>query len=329
MIKLKDIKVSTFTRFSTNAFLAITPEYWKLRKIQKKNQASEPSFTEPEKMSLSYEVIDGVKVRYAHEGEKDKPSIVLLNPLPQSIIAFAPIWRKLVSKYNVYAYDLPGFGMSEGGIEYMTFQKQGEFLDKFIKHFKIKKPHIVGPDIGMAAALYYASNIPNDIESLIIGDGPGVSPSINGSIINKLVNSAFWRKAFSILGSKIFVFAGANVGYVNYYPNQIEINDYIASYKNRVGTVTEWFKNYPEGLSAIDNKVEEIDAPVLIFWGDQDTFLLPENSDNLRKRLKRNKVVIFEHCGHFSYQDKHEAFCEMIESWISVEYIICDLNNAK
>ena len=138
MIKLKEIKVSMFTRFATNAFLAITPEYWSLRKAQKVSQAQRPTFAEPEALPLAFATIDGINVRYAHAGQIDKPTIVLLNPLPQSIVAFAPIWKKLISQYNVYAYDLPGFGMSEGGKEYMTFQMQGEFLDKFVKHFQIQ-----------------------------------------------------------------------------------------------------------------------------------------------------------------------------------------------
>ena len=54
-------------------------------------------------------------MRYAKGGIKDGETVLLMSPLPQSIIAYAPIWKKLIEKFNVIAYDLPGFGGSEVG----------------------------------------------------------------------------------------------------------------------------------------------------------------------------------------------------------------------
>lgn len=320
MSNLSKVKVSLWSRFNASAFLAITPEYFSIKKNQSKRQDKQPTFRKLTQLPLKYKEIDGVKIRYAHEGKPNRPTIILLSPLPQSIVAYAPIWNKLKKDYNIYAYDMPGFGRSEGGEEYMNFKMQGIFLEKFINHFNIRKPHIVGPDVGMAAALYYVCNLPNEVESLIIGDGPGVSPSQNGSLINKIVKSGFWRKVFSIVGSETFVYVGSRLGYVNYQPNQEEIDDYNLSYKNRVGTITKWFKNYPDSLATVDPKLEKIDKPVLVFWGNDDKLLLPDNARNLHKKLKRSKLHIFKNCGHFSYQDKYEEFSEMLHEWISKDY---------
>lgn len=320
MFNLSKIRVSFWSRFNASAFLTITPEYSSIRKAQRKSQDKQPTFEKPDSLPLQFVKIDGVRVRCAHEGQLNKPTIILLSPLPQSILAYGPIWNMLISNYNVYAYDMPGFGRSEGGKDYMNFQMQGLFLQKFIEYFKIQKPHIVGPDVGMAAALYYVCNLPNEVESLIIGDGPGVRPSKNGSIIEKMVNSRFWRRVFSIVGAETFVVVGSRLGYVNYYPNQKEIDDYVSSYKNRVGTITEWFKNYPHSLATVDPKFEELEKPILIFWGEDDKLLLPDNGMNLHKRLKRSKLHIFKGCGHFSYQDKHDEFSKMIHEWISNDY---------
>ena len=40
----------------------------------------------------------------------------------------------------------------------------------------------------MAAALAYVTQQTNEVESIVIGDGPGIAPSTNGSIINKMVD---------------------------------------------------------------------------------------------------------------------------------------------
>ena len=313
-------KPSLLDRFSTSVLLLVTPEYGDVKRAQGSGFGQQPTFSSPAPMPLQFREIAGVNVRYAHAGSPDNPTLILLNPLPQSIVAFAPIWERFASQFNLYAYDLPGFGRSEGGTEFMTFAAQGQFLSDFISEFEIEKPHLVGPDIGMSAALHYVTNFPNQVESLIIGDGPGIKPSSNGSIISKVVDSAFWRLVFKIGGAGTFVNAGNRICYLNYVPNEAEVSDYIESYEGRIGTITEWFRQYPESLATVDPKLEDIDVPVLIFWGGQDQLLLVDNAERLSQRIKRNKLHVFDHCGHFSYQDKHEEFRDLVSDWVRDGY---------
>ena len=313
-------RVSLLDKINAGVLLAITPEYSAVKRARGKSYGKAPTFSQPAPMPLQHKTINGVKVRYAHAPREDSPTVLLMNPLPQSIVAFAPIWNRLASHFNLYAYDLPGFGGSEGGLEYMTFEAQGRFLQDFITEFDIQSPHLVGPDVGMSAALAYVTHFPNNVASLIIGDGPGIAPSNNGSVINKIVNSGFWRQVFKIAGAGTFVHAGNALCYVNYVPNEEETSDYITSYSGRIGPITEWFRKYPESLAYVDPKLEEIDKPVLVFCGDQDQLLLVENSQRLSKRLRRSKLQVFENCGHYSYQDQHEAFLSMLIYWVSDEY---------
>lgn len=319
MRNLSKLKVSLWTRFSTALFMLITPEFYSFRKLKKSNNKKESTSNVNHLNIMKFQTcyIDGVEVRYANDGDSTKPVLILLSPLPQSIYAYAPIWSRLKLKYNVYAYDMPGFGKSEGSDKYMHFEQQGIFLQHFISHFNISKPHIVGPDIGMAAALYYTIHLSNDVESILIGDGPGAEPSINGSLIKKLEKSAFWRLIFKIVGAETFVYAACKLCYLHYEPNQEEIDDYVASYKNRIGLITQWFKNYSEGLATIDPNLENLNKPVLIFWGKEDKLLLSENAQQIHNKIPRSKLHIFDDCGHFSYQDKSNEFVDMLDHWMN------------
>ncbi|MGI9472082.1 MAG: alpha/beta fold hydrolase [Rubripirellula sp.] len=313
-------KPSLLDRLNTSVLLSVTPEYGDVKRAQGPEYGQQPTFPNPAPMPLQFRKVAGVNVRYAHAGSPEMPTVILLNPLPQSIVAFAPLWERFASQFNLYAYDLPGFGRSEGGEEFMTFAAQGQFLRDLIEEFGIQKPHLVGPDIGMAAALHYVTHFPNEVESLIIGDGPGIKPSTNGSIIRKVVDSAFWRMIFKIGGSGTFVNAGNRICYLNYVPNEEEISDYVESYEGRIGPVTSWFRDYPQSLETVDPKLEDIEIPVLIFWGAQDQLLLVDNGHRLSKRIKRSKLHVFDHCGHFSYQDKHEEFRDLISDWVLGDY---------
>jgi hypothetical protein len=77
----------------------------------------------------------------------------------------------------------------------------------------------------MSAALHCVTHFHHSVASLIIGDGPGVAPSRNGSVIDKPVNSTFWRTVFTIADSGPFIEAGNQRGYVNQVPHQAEVRD--------------------------------------------------------------------------------------------------------
>lgn len=312
-------RVSVLDRLNAAALLSITPEYRSIKRLQTDGFGDKPTFSRPAEMPLEYRTVAGIRVRLAHS-KSDGPSVILLNPLPQSIVAFAPIWSALASEFDLYAYDLPGFGRSDGGVEQMTFEAQGRFLRDFIDELGIRSPHLIGPDVGMAAALHYVTHFENEVESLMVGDGPAVEPSANGSIIDKTVNSAFWRLVFKVAGAGSFVHAANQLCYVNYTPSPGEVSDYIESYSGRIGAVTEWFRKYPESLASIDPHLGEIQQPVLIFWGDEDQLLYPENAERLGRRLQRSRLHVFERCGHFSYQDRYEEFADLATEWVQGGY---------
>lgn len=263
-----------------------------------------------------YKNIEGVKVRYASAGKSGGPTARLLNPLPQSILAFDPIWERLCEQLRVVGLDLPGFGRSEGGLEFMTFKAQGDFLRAFVDELDLSDINIFGPDIGMGAALHYVIHPSHKAASLVIGDGPGIAPSNNGSVIDKTVDSAFWRMVFRVAGAEAFLAAANALCYVNYAPSYAEVADYVASYAGRIHPVTQWFANYPRSLACVDPYLADIDLPVKVFWGDLDQLLFVDNGERLHKRLKRSDFTVFDHCGHFSYQVKSDDFAQMVMHWV-------------
>jgi hypothetical protein len=56
------------------------------------------------------------------------------------------------------------------------------------------------------------------------------------------------------------------------------------------------------------------------FWGDLDKFLLLDTARRADRRLKRSRLTIFEGCGHFSCQDRRDAFARMVIDWVDGGY---------
>jgi len=310
--------VNWFEKFQAAFVLAITPEVSKIKAAR--GGGAKPYRDGVINLPLEHRTIAGTKVRIAQGGKADGETILMLCPLPQSIVAFEPIWHLLEDSYRLVALDIPGFGGSDGGVEFMTFEAQGKFLNRFVEEMGLNDFHIVGPDVGMAAALHYVTHFEHKARSLMIGDGPGVAPSLNGSVINKCVDSAFWRLVFTIAGAGPFVHAGNQLAVVNYELHKAEVQDYVDSYKHRIPTILQWFKGYPDSLASVDPLLGNIDIPVKVFWGELDQFLFVENAQNLAKRLPRAQVQTFPNAGHYVYQDASGPFAQMVRDWVDGGY---------
>ncbi|ANQ51581.1 alpha/beta hydrolase [Flammeovirga sp. MY04] len=312
--------INLYDKFNAAFVSLITPEMPGLNKIRKQNNYSDqPTLAQPFEMPLEYLSINGVKIRMAKseiDKDKDKESIILLSAFPHTIIAYSPIWDDLKKDYNLYAYDLPGFGGSANGEEYMSFDYQGQFLDTFIQHFKIENLHIVGPDVGMPTTLNYIINHQHKVKSIMIGDGPAALPTSEPSVMRKMVHSEFWRIMFVIAGSGALIESAKNLGNVQYVPNKYEISDYKKAHTGKVANNMKWFKKYTASVPHLDENLKNIELPVKVFWGEHEAILHPVNAENLHKRLPNSELEIFDNCGHFVYQDDYPRFIKLIRDWV-------------
>lgn len=314
--------IGLFSRIDALSLMLITPEFYNVRR-RRARTASKIDYA-PTAFSMKPKTmqLDGLSIRYAHAGKSDGPTILFLSPLPQSILCYDAVWASLIAEANLVALDMPGFGKSEGGMEYMTFAAQSAFLEKFVGALGLSNIHIVAPDVAMPVALHYVIHRDHKAKSIAIGDGPGILPSDDGSLIRKVVGYRFWRALVNTTGMSTFI-AGANyLGYLHYSPKAEEVADYIESYAGRARQITSWFKSYPEASKEIDVSLDTLDVPVQVFWGDQDAFLTTDNAKRLHARLPKSALTIFENCGHFCYQDKSDEFSAMISTWVKSGHLL-------
>ncbi len=303
-------------RLNAMSLMLITPEFYKIRRLRGEQAGKISHATHTFCMKPDFTDINGLRIRIAKSERKDAPTVLFLSPLPQSILCYDNVWSLLSGVANLVAVDLPGFGRSEGGHEHMTFDAQSAFLEQFINAMELEDVHVVAPDIAMPVALHYAIHRKHKVKSLLVGDGPGILPSADGSLIRKIVGSGFWRTMVRLNGVRTFIAGATQLGYLHYSPTRDEIEDYVQSYAGRIGQVTAFFKQYTEGRSELTNKIKSLELPVQVFWGDEDAFLKVENAHQLHSMLPNSALHIFENCGHFSYQEQSSAFAKMIQDWV-------------
>ena len=128
--------------------------------------------SEPASISTFFRVCDGVRIRFAdNRADSSLATVLMLSPWPESLWAFRRIWDRVSAVGRVVAIDLPGFGHSDGRPDLIAPDASGAFLARLIDEWGLRAPHIVGPDVGTAAALFLAAKSPERVTSLTIGGG--------------------------------------------------------------------------------------------------------------------------------------------------------------
>src|ERR1700683_1243527 len=92
--------------------------------------------------------IDGLKIRFATNDKQDGEPILLLSPLPESILAFLPTWEMFSALGPAVAVDLPAFGLSGSEPYLRAPEPMGNFVIRILESFGLVKPHVGGPDVG-------------------------------------------------------------------------------------------------------------------------------------------------------------------------------------
>ncbi|PWT80568.1 MAG: hypothetical protein C5B57_12035 [Blastocatellia bacterium] len=123
----------------------------------------------------TFRTIDGVSIRFVDSDRRDADAL-LLSPWPESVFAYEPIWSRLAETTRLVAIDLPGFGRSERNDALMSPRAMGDFIHRVADTFDLEKAHVVGPDVGTAAALFAAAAQPGRFLSLVVGTGGTAVP---------------------------------------------------------------------------------------------------------------------------------------------------------
>src|SRR5207253_6977852 len=85
--------------------------------------------------------------------------------------------------------DLPGFGHSDGRPELIAPDTSGVFLARLIDEWGLGAPHVVGPDVGTAAALFLAAKAPEQVTSLTVGGGAVRFPIEAGGALKDIIEA--------------------------------------------------------------------------------------------------------------------------------------------
>ena len=265
-----------------------------------------------------FRVCDGTRVRYADTKSDSDTVILMLAPWPETLWAYRRIWGQISAVGRVVALDMPGFGHSDQPERLIAPDAMGDFLALLIDEWGLGTPHIVGPDVGTAAALFLADKAPDKVTSLSIGGGAVTFPIVAGGALEAVIGAPSLDDVRQ-LDARANISA-ADEGAAPQATEPEVHEDYVSAYDlGRFAESARFVRHYPVQNKVVQEFLPSIQTPTLILAGDHDD-LVPWSNNQFLADTMPNSVAHRLDAGHFAWEEAADEYGRLVSEWIAGGY---------
>ncbi len=269
-------------------------------------------------ISTYFRVCDGVRVRFADSKADADSTVLLLSPWPESLWAFRRICGRVAELGRVVAIDLPGFGHSDGRPELIAPDTSGAFLARLIDEWGLGAPHVVGPDVGTAAALFLAAKAPERVTSLTVGGGAVRFPIEAGGALKDIIEAP---SLDVVRGLDARTNIGAAVEAAAPSVTEPDVHeDYVSAYDlGRFAESARFVRHYPEQNPVLRDLLPLTTTPTQIVAGRNDDLVPWSNNEYLHDLLPNTEIHPLD-AGHFAWEQAPDEYGRLVVDWVSGGY---------
>jgi pimeloyl-ACP methyl ester carboxylesterase len=231
------------------------------------------------------------------------------------------MWHKMIpglaEHFQVISIDNRGSGQSDKPAGPYSAQMLAADVAGMLDDFSLPQAHVMGHSMGGFIAQAFALDYPERVDRLILSatnfGGPRHAPITPEAmaVLTDLSGDPIERLRRGIAISCAPGFAEANPKFVDYWVNyRVQHPLDPAGYQSQLAIGLSLI---PEAAS-FELRLEQIDAPTLIIFGEHDKVVPPANATLLQEKIKGAEVVILPGAGHFfPFETPEEANRAVIE----------------
>lgn len=249
------------------------------------------------------------------------PDVVFCHGTPWSSELWRPCAEALAPYFTVHLWDMPGYGQSSKHPEHrVSLDIQGELFADLLAHWGLRSPHVVAHDYGGAVALRAHLLHGTPFASLALVDVVALAPW--GSDFFRLVREH--AEVFSALpgavheGALRAYIAGAS--HVGIAPAAMD--SLVSPWVDGPGQAA-FYRQIAQADQAYTDEIEhrypEIDMPVLVVWGSEDTWIPVARAHRLGELIPGAQLRLVEGAGHLIQLDQPAALAATLARWLSAE----------
>jgi pimeloyl-ACP methyl ester carboxylesterase len=262
------------------------------------------------------EEIDGMPIfwRSAEPPDATAPAapVLYVHGVPTS----SHIWLPFLERSGGIAVDLPGFGRSAkpGYISY-AFDWFDGFIERFLEHVGVGSLRLVVQDWG-AVALQFAQRFPERIERLVVIDSVPLLPGYRWHRIarvwrtlglGELAMGATTPRVTRLLLREAFTTPGP-------VPEEFVAPIIAAMDQGTQRAILRLYRSAdPQRLAAAGQRLNTIDAPALVVWGERDPYVPARFGDAYADALPNAQLLRLPDAGHWCWLDRPDVVDRVVE----------------
>ncbi len=251
--------------------------------------------------SDEFVTINNLSIHYQREGVGNGDPVLLIHGFGGWTKDWAATLPVLAQNHEVFALDLPGWGLSDKPAEFdYSIEGQANFVLAFMDHFNLNQVKLVGNSMGGGISIFLSTEYPKRVEKLVLIDSVGYRHFPTQKLVKRLTR-------FSMMEKVIHAFLPdfARFRYQTRWlfgdADKVSLADYQYHYLplqtpgTAAALVTMTKTLY---LDSIRNRIELIQQPTLILWGENDPFMPVEHAPLFHAAIKNSEMTIFSDAGH-------------------------------
>ncbi len=224
---------------------------------------------------------------------------------------FTGIIPALAEKRAVIAPDLPGHGRSEGLSGLYTVPAYLRWLNSFIDAMGLGPVDLVGHSLGGALALRYAGKYPAKVKRLVLVDAISLGfPSLAATL--RLLIAMFTRDE---------QLSRARMGRVMFAGDDARRQEMAAAFlggdasppTGLGGFLWMLSRTWHIALPVSSRALENLRLPVLILWGDDDSYFPRSHAQRAQREIPASKLAFIPGAGHAPFLEQPAIFIEGLE----------------
>ncbi|MEU6116590.1 alpha/beta fold hydrolase [Streptomyces sp. NPDC047117] len=239
-------------------------------------------------------------VRWERLGPEDAEPVVLLHGTPFSSYVWREIAPALARRYQVFVWDMPGYGASEKRPEQdVSLAAQGRVFTELLEHWQLSRPSVVAHDFGGAVSLR---------AHLLHG-----VPYRRLALVDPVALAPWGTSFFRLVGAHSPVFEqlppALHLGLVREYIRSAShrgLHDDVAGelarpWSDEAGQAA-FYRQIAQAdqryTDEIQDKYPGIDLPVTVCWGTEDTWIPVAKAHELAAAIPGARLELIPDAGH-------------------------------
>ena len=251
-----------------------------------------------------------VRLEYAEQVNRNGILVIFLHGITDSWHSFETVLMHLPASIHAFAISQRGHGDSERPKENYAPKDFAADVAEFVKQKNLGKAFIVGHSMGGVNAQQFAIEYPELTRGLIIIDSDPVlrnNPGMPEFLEEVLKMQGVIDRKFMIDFQKATLSKPIDATYFNLLVDEglkVPLHVFKDALKGIVGT-------------DLTEQLKQINAPALIFWGNQDAFCTYKGQELLVNNIKNSKLIVYGNTGHALHWEQPKKFADDLANFIN------------